>query len=289
MQKHLSPRQFAEAIGVSESSVRRWADDGQIQMTRTAGGHRKIARAEAIRFIRATSADVVRPDLLQISEPSHRHERAAAFSAQHDELLKALRKGDGEVVFGLLTRMYINGVSVADICDGPLRHAMCEIGSLWPADKKSILIEHRATNICIDALNRLRANFARPRKSTVVAVGGAPEHDPYSLPSLMVTTVLTDVGFKAVNLGPNTPLDVISQSVEERNTKLAWISFTAPLAQNKIDAQLEKAAKHLRRRKVHLVIGGQAATKYKLPSNRYLHTFPSLSEMAGFAKSVLNE
>jgi methanogenic corrinoid protein MtbC1 len=120
-------------------------------------------------------------------------------------------------------------------------------------------------------------------------VGGAPEHDPYSLPSLMVTTVLTDVGFKAVNLGPDTPLEVISQSAEEGNTKLAWISFTAPLAKTKMGAQLEKAAKHLRRRKVHLVIGGQAATKYKLPSNRYLHAFPSLSEMAGFAKSLLNE
>ena len=68
MQKHLSPRQFAEAIGVSESSVRRWADDGRIQMTRTAGGHRKIARSDALRFIRTTSAQVVRPDLLQFSE-----------------------------------------------------------------------------------------------------------------------------------------------------------------------------------------------------------------------------
>jgi excisionase family DNA binding protein len=289
MQKHLSPRQFAEAIGVSESSVRRWADDGQIQMTRTAGGHRKIARAEAIRFIRATSAEVVRPDLLQISEPAHRHERSAAFGAQRDELLKALRKGDGEVVLGLLTRMYVNGVSIADICDGPLRHAMREIGALWPADKKSILIEHRATNICIDALNRLRANLPAARNSKVVALGGAPENDPYVLPSLMVTTVLTDVGFTAVNLGPNTPLDVISQSAEQRHTKLAWVSFTAPPKRTKVDALVENTAKQLRRKKVHLVIGGQSASKCKLPANRYLHAFPSLSEMAGFAKSLLSE
>ncbi len=289
MQNHLSPRQFAEAIGVSESSVRRWADDGQFQMTRTRGGHRKIARAEAIRFIRATAAEVVRPDLLQISEPPHRHGRAAAFGAQHEELLKALRKGDGEVFFGLLTRMYVNGVSVADICDGPLRQAMHEIGSLWPADKKAIMIEHRATNLCIDALNRLRANFTGPQKSTVIAVGGAPEQDPYILPSLMVTTVLTDVGFQAVNLGPNTPLDVIAQSAEQRHTKLAWVSFTAPLPKTKGDALLETLANSLRRRKVHLVIGGQTATKYTLPASRYVHTFPSMSEMAGFAKALLSE
>jgi len=48
-------------------------------MTRAAGGHRKIAEAEAIRFSRSAAAEVVRPDLLQVSEPSHRHQRIAIY------------------------------------------------------------------------------------------------------------------------------------------------------------------------------------------------------------------
>src|SRR5215211_2356769 len=62
--KLLTPKDLADAIGASESSLRRWVDSGRVKMSRTAGGHRRIPLAEAIRFIRETHATVVRPDLL---------------------------------------------------------------------------------------------------------------------------------------------------------------------------------------------------------------------------------
>lgn len=52
MKPLLSPRELAQAIGVSESSIKRWIDDGLIGATKTAGGHRRIAGSEAIRFVR---------------------------------------------------------------------------------------------------------------------------------------------------------------------------------------------------------------------------------------------
>ena len=67
MKSLLSPRDLADAIGVSESSLKRWADAGKIQVSRTDGGHRRIPLAEAVRFIRATGAQVVRPDILGIN------------------------------------------------------------------------------------------------------------------------------------------------------------------------------------------------------------------------------
>ena len=41
--------------------------------------------------------------------------------------------------------MYVENISIAEICDGPIRYAMNAIGSIWPQDKRSIFIEHRAT------------------------------------------------------------------------------------------------------------------------------------------------
>jgi excisionase family DNA binding protein len=52
MQNTLSPRELAAAVGVSESSLKRWADEGRVKVARTAGGHRRIELAEAVRFIR---------------------------------------------------------------------------------------------------------------------------------------------------------------------------------------------------------------------------------------------
>lgn len=64
MKAMLSPKDLAEAIGVSESSLRRWADEGRVAVTKTVGGHRRIALGEAVRFIRQSGASLVRPDLL---------------------------------------------------------------------------------------------------------------------------------------------------------------------------------------------------------------------------------
>ena len=48
MDGYLSPKTLADALGTSESSVRRWCDAGKMAAIRTAGGHRRIARAEAM-------------------------------------------------------------------------------------------------------------------------------------------------------------------------------------------------------------------------------------------------
>ena len=57
--RFLSPRQLAVAIGVSESSLKRWADDGRLAVERTAGGHRRIPLPEAVRWFPARSACAV--------------------------------------------------------------------------------------------------------------------------------------------------------------------------------------------------------------------------------------
>jgi len=287
METALSPRQFAQAIGVSESSVRRWADDGQIKMTRTAGGHRRIPHAEAIRFVRDTSANVVRPDLLQLAEPGHRRGRPQAFAAQHEELLSALVAGNVDLVVGLLTGMYASGVSAAEMCDGPLRYAMQSIGEKWPSDKRGIFLEHRATSICIDALHRLRSRFRPPGTPSPLAIGGAPEKDPYVLPALMATTVLADLGFETVNLGPNTPLEVLTDSAVEMKADSVWIALTSPLPKAAVEQAVTKLSKRLRRPRVPIVLGGRSARRYTWPADQHLHVFDSMSEMAGFAKSLV--
>lgn len=285
--QYLTPRQFAEAIGVSESSVRRWADDGRIRITRTAGGHRKIPRSEAIRFIRQSGAEIVRPELLDIGEPPHRRRRQAAFAAQHEELLSALEKGDSELVTGLLTRMHLHGVDAAEICDGPLRYALQRIGEKWPADERAILVEHRATNICIDALSRLRSTFPRAGDDAPLAVGGAPEGDPYVLPSLMASTTLADVGWRPVNLGPHTPLKVLAQSALELNARLVWIAATAPLPKAALEEALAQLARRLSSSRAAIVIGGRSAGRYRLPPASHVHMLAGMRPLAGFAQGLL--
>ncbi len=55
---HYSPKQVAERLGVSESSVKRWLDQGVVPVLRTAGGHRRVSEEsveELLRQLKATS------------------------------------------------------------------------------------------------------------------------------------------------------------------------------------------------------------------------------------------
>ena len=287
METALSPRQFAEAIGVSESSVRRWADNGQIRMTRTSGGHRKIALNDAIRFVRESSYNVVRPDLLSVSEPAIA--RGGPGQLPRSTMISAaLVDGDSDLAAGLIMRMYLNGVSAAQICDGAMRHAMCVIGNRWPEDKRGIFVEHRATSICADVLGRLRAAFPHAKgKSPAIAIGGAPESDPYILPTLMASTALADVGFETINLGPNTPLQVLGESARELKASLLWIATTAPLPAAPLEREIVHLLEIVEPINGQIVIGGSSANRLRLPDSAAVHRFASMSEMAAFAEGIL--
>ena len=64
MKIQVSPKQLARAIQVSESSIKRWCDQGVISTVRTAGGHRRIDMPDVMRFLRDNRYDLVRPEVL---------------------------------------------------------------------------------------------------------------------------------------------------------------------------------------------------------------------------------
>ena len=98
MEKLLTTTQLAEAIGASESSMRRWTNSGVIRTTRTAGGHRRILLSEAVRFVRESGTPLVRPELLGLpSLPSTTSKSALGAPAMEQSLFEALAWGTESV------------------------------------------------------------------------------------------------------------------------------------------------------------------------------------------------
>jgi excisionase family DNA binding protein len=219
----LSPRELADALGVSESSLKRWVDAGKIVAARTEGGHRRITLPEAVRFIRESGAPVARPELLDMPEIAIAQVRASA-----DSLRQALVDGDAVSARGWLLARYLGGTSLAELCDGPIRDAMHKIGELWLHDSDGVFVEHRATDTCLQALAHLRNTF-EPRAGAPIALGATPEDDPYIMPSFMAAMIVAAAGMRAVNLGPDTPVSALQHACERHAPKLVWISASAPV------------------------------------------------------------
>jgi hypothetical protein len=195
----LTPRDLALAVGASESSLKRWVDEGSIVASRTAGGHRRIALAEAVRFIRESRLHVVRPALLGLDEVPL---VPAGEPPATETLTAAMCSGAGHEIHALLVSAFLGGASIAALCDGPIRTALATVGELWRHGPDGIALEHQAVAACSQALATMRQTLPELRADAPTALGGAIGGDPYLLPSLGASIVLHEVGYRAINLGP---------------------------------------------------------------------------------------
>ncbi len=275
--RHLSPRDLADALGVSESSLKRWVDAGKISAFRTDGGHRRITVNEALRFIRETQAPVVRPELIGLPEISAAQ---AAGLSRSGRLLDFLLEGDAVGARGFLLSRYLAGVGIAELADGPIREAMQRLGELWDHEERGIFIEHRGTDACIQAVAHLR-NMLQAPPNAPLALGASPQDDSYILPSFLAAMVVTAAGLRAINLGPNTPLAALQQAAEHHRPSLIWMSVSIPLNPSRVRAigrwlgSLESTV---------IVVGGSHGRPLaSAPSVLYLE---KMTELAVLAKKI---
>lgn len=288
----LSPRDLAKALGVSESSVKRWVDDGALEAVKTTGGHRRIPLAAAVRFIRRTGTPVLEPQLLTGSPlPTAVASMVPTASpeAVGDELWRALHGDDPAAGRALILSLYLAGWSVAAICDGPIRAVLARIGELWRHDEAGIFIEHRATDTCLQALAELRTMLPSPGRAATlpVAIGAAPAGDPYLLPSLMAALVLADQGFAERNLGPDTPTPVLAMAARHYRPRLVWVACAIePRNPRELVAELEALSRSLRRARGEVVVGGRGVHALgPLPAG--VHGLGSMAELAAFGKGLV--
>lgn len=255
MLRSLSTSEFAKALGISDSSVRRLADAGELEIQRTRGGHRRIPVAEAVRYVRASGVSVERPELLGLAI----YHAEVHSDDVNEQMLAVLEGGKASSVIGLMQTLYAGGMSIDALCDGPILYAMQRIGERWPADKKAIFIEHRATVLCARSLNQLRLSIPEPDEDAPEAIGAAMQGDVYLLPTLMTSLVLHEAGFNETNLGPNTPLDVLADAIEDEQPELTWLCIAEPIRSRTQQYEIEKLALAASHHGSQLVIGGRCA------------------------------
>ncbi len=286
MKSVLSPKELGTAIGVSESSLKRWADSGCLSVARTAGGHRRIRVQEAIRFVREQGFALQRPALLGLEELDSRAAAPAQddpFSAVHD----ALVAGDEARARSVALTAFLEGMPLSLVVDRLLSPALRAVGERWQDSDEGIMIEHRAADICAQILWRIR-DLGITDEHSPVAVGGAPEDDPYSLPSLMAASVLASEGWSETNLSAHTPMRVIAQAAAGAGARLVWVAFSSERGRAETREALEalQAGLAAHRLAPAIVAGGPALTNGPPLGIEGVYHAHSMTELAAFAQGL---
>lgn len=256
--KLFSPKQVARALGVSESSLKRWCDRGLIDTRRTGGGHRRISLREVYRFLRQHDHDLVEPELLGL--PAARGTGPRCVVRARDHLLQALQRGEEQACRDLVLDLYLSGFSIRQICDDVLTEVMRCVGQLWQAGRMQVYQERLGCEIFVRVLDDLREVIPQQRSTAPTAIGAAPDADPYVLPSRMVELALRESGWHAVALGGSLPFDTLLEAVREKKPRLLWLSVSTVASDARFLADYAVFCAQLPG-EIVVVVGGRALTE----------------------------
>lgn len=283
MSKTASPKQVARAIGVSESTLKRWCDGGLIPMTKTAGGHRRIEVSAVITFLRETGRTVIEPELLNLPVTAGKTEWTLARAT--DRIVASLVAGDESVVRQIIFDLLLADHSVTAIFDDVLAPAMHRIGEEWDCGDVAVYQERRACEICMRCLHELRGSLTS-HDNFPLAVGATVEADIYTLPVTMSEIVLRNVGWKTTLLGTNLPFNTLTEALESASPRLFWLSVSHIADESAFVAGVNRLFDAAHAANVAMAIGGQALVENIRRQIQYSVFCETFRDLERFARSL---
>ncbi|MBV8859901.1 MAG: cobalamin-dependent protein [Acidobacteria bacterium] len=283
--KFLTTRQLSRVWLVSEATIKRWADTGQLKSSRTVGGHRRFPLAEVMRFqiergLGAATAGASAPAAAAATKAETFDARQAA-----EQFFQAVKRGHAGEATALLLEAHMHGAGLDLIFDEVVSPSLQRVGDLWYGEEMSVAEEHLATSTATRAVESLAASTRRAGAKAGAAVCCAAEEEMHTMPVLCAQALLEGAGWDVRNLGGHTPFFALAEYVEQQRPALVCVSATLQreLEHNARDyAQLSAAARAAGAR---VVLGGEgfrdAAVRTRFPADLHAETFKDLSQFVG--------
>ena len=223
MQEFVTPKQVAKAINVSESTLKRWCDEGLLPVTRTAGGHRRLPISGVLQFMKDHDYVIVSPEAIGLPPTSTRSIRCAKKCRR--SLKEGLLQGTEQIARQVLLDLYLADFSMSLIADEvifPLFEEMkrdCELDTL--EDYHLGL----AIEIVTRGLNQLR-DIIPTAEEGPLAIGGTLSCDHDVLLSRMCELALREQGWHALFLGCSLSVHTLKEALRDYHPRLMWVSFS---------------------------------------------------------------
>ena len=236
----LTTTEAAEAAAVAPSTIKRWADQGLLPFSRTAGGHRRFERLAIERVLRGQPATVSSGD-----------PEASAW-------VRCLVDGRRHEIDGRLLEAKARLASWWRVAD-ELGGALAEMGQQWECGRLTIADEHVDSDALARALARigdaLPIRLDGPR--SLLACAGEDEH---TLGLSLAELCLRELGWTPHWLGRRTPVDEVVRLVSGGQVAMVALSASALLVDEEVlRATTDEVGDACRERGIPLLLGGRGA------------------------------
>lgn len=281
----LTPKEVAWALGVSESSVKRWVDRGTLAAITTAGGHRKLAVADVVHYARESGIELARPEILGVVTRPNRKPLGLVVNS----LVESLCEGNATATREILLAAYQLSHSCAAIGDELLCPAMRELGTRWEKGKLSVHEERRACEMTASALHEIRAMMPTPAPNAPLAMVTTAAGDHAELPIRVAELVLRENGWNVTLLGVALPLCEIAFAVKKHKPKLSLLSATHLDDPTQFVVEFREIVYEPTKQATTWLLGGGALPAELSDDLPCDHSGRSMSELAGIVRAIANQ
>jgi len=260
----LSSTEAARLLGVSPTSVKRWADEGLLPCVKTAGQHRRFRRSAVERF-RATqmrTGDLVGAEV-------------------EAWLTLLLRDGAPQALDAKLLSMRAelgSWVAVADAM-GPV---LTELGERWARGEITVLDEHYASERLARALARIATWLPVDPRAPSVLLATA-EGDDHTLGLSLAEIAFLEFGWRPLWGGRRLAATELAAIIARGVPGLRMVALSASLTSSNsaaLAAEVDALAPPCRAANIDVVLGGHGAWP-ALPSHgQVVRTFAALRDAA---------
>jgi excisionase family DNA binding protein len=205
----MSTGDVAEVLGVSEATVKRWADASVLTCIRTPGGHRKFRLRDIAMHLASRRAPGE-----AAAEPSDQER-------QVEDLVSGLLVGDTEKVVGAIASARLQRASFAAIADTLLYPAVLRVGQACTVGRCETFHQHIAFNTLIDVCARQKQALrgSGPVRGRMIAAPMPGE--PNDLLARLSTLVGVESGLDAYLLGTGLSPTSVSRAAEDLGA--SWV------------------------------------------------------------------
>lgn len=278
----LSSKQAAEILGVNESSVKRWSDNGMLSCYRTPGGHRKFRREDLLLFSRKYSYEL-KEDIAGGEKPEKEREQdtVSAYRLLYNKLVS----GSEDDILEYLYSLYLTGTDLTELYDNVTAGAMREIGSKWRKKDISIEQEHIATSKMIRVLIRLQDKITKKPFNGLTALCASLEGEYHELPVLMSGNALAYFGWKVIYAGVNLPVKALQSGINEYKPDAVCISATIINNTKTYSASINRVKTAVNATGGKLILGGAGISKLNGQAKAADTVVTSIGELIKYLKN----
>lgn len=262
----MSTQEVARLFKVTETTVKRWADDGVIPCVKSPGGHRKFSLQDVIGFAEKQGYPISGTLDPPLTEAQMDQVRFAIHTQNYHKIAEVLfdeaLQADPEGVYRLLLYLSKHNVKLSTLADEVLRPPMVRIGELWKDGKLQIDQEHRTSRAMTDAMVRLAPELHRKRGNGLLAVCACLEGERHEIGLRSMSFALETEGWTVHYLGADVPYATAAGYVAKTRPQLLVVSCTAAAPDDSLRKGFAAVASALRSVGGKFVAGGYFADSF---------------------------